>query len=266
MDYRHRYVRTVVLITAVLLPAVLLSGCCTKRDIEEVKARLARVESNQQAATDLVARMDSLINSGAQADNQLRNELRYSVDALSEQMASLLANYTDLMQRVEMLMSQQQQGPVVTRLQSSQGAQQDVPPPVVTDTDTVAPAAPAINCDSTYDDSFIHMRRSEYDTAIEGFLRFLESCPGHENISNAHYWIGECYYAVQKFNEAIEHFETLVKDFSNSPKIGQALYKIARSKEEQGKLGEAKTIFQQVIDEHPGTLEAEQAKQRLKDL
>jgi tol-pal system protein YbgF len=243
-----------------LLSVLLLSGCCTKRDIEEIKDRISRLERNQQESRRLMERTDSLITEGAEADIKLRNELRYSVDELNEQISMLLQNHNDLMQRVQELL----QRPVRV-LHDSPGVQSDIASPV-TPRDTTVAQTPAIDCDSTYDDSFILMRRSEYDKAIPGFEQFVINCPNHENVSNAHYWMGQCLYSLQKFEDAVAQFEIILNDYKDSPKVSQALYKAARCREEQGRNDEAKRLFQQVIDEHPGTLEAEQAKARLADL
>jgi len=58
----------------------------------------------------------------------------------------------------------------------------------------------------------------------------------------------------------------LYTQFKSSPKIEQAIYKLARSNQELNKTKEAKEFYQILIDEYPATLEAKQAKERLKDL
>jgi tol-pal system protein YbgF len=125
---------------------------------------------------------------------------------------------------------------------------------------------PAINCDSTYDESFIQVRQGEYESAAEGFALFIANCGDHENIPNAHYWMGESYYALQKYDLAITRFETVVNEYKTSKDYKQSLYKIARCQEELGDKTKAKQAYQRVVDELPGTFEAEQAAARLKDL
>ncbi len=124
----------------------------------------------------------------------------------------------------------------------------------------------SVDCDRTYDEAFILVRRTEYDKAIEGFREFLQQCEKHDLVENAYYWIGECYYSLEKYDEAVTEFEYLIDHYRSSVNTSRALYKLGRSKQELGKKSEAQKIFQQLIDDYPGTLEAEQAKERLKDL
>ncbi|MDH4033580.1 MAG: tetratricopeptide repeat protein, partial [candidate division Zixibacteria bacterium] len=64
----------------------------------------------------------------------------------------------------------------------------------------------------------------------------------------------------------IVEFELLAKDHKSSPNIDRALYKLARSHEELGHTDQAKTVYQQLVDDYSGTLSAEQAGDRLKEL
>jgi len=246
---------------AVLVLALLVTGCCTKRDADEIKDRIARLEMQQQTAGKSVARIDSLLAAGAEADVQLRADLRYSMQELSQQISMLLQNYNDLTTRIDALVQSSPQ----RILHSSPGASVQPTTPV-TPMDTTRAQVPSINCDSTYDDAFIMTRRTEYAKAIDGFKQFILNCPNHANIPNAYYWMGESYYALEQYDDAIAQFRTLVDTYKNSTRVASALYKIARSLEEEGKLDDAKKAFQKVIDEYPDTLEAKQSKERLKDL
>jgi len=246
---------------AVMFIGLCLAGCVTKRDMEEVRSSLATVEGQNRETQRLVTRMDSIIATGAEADNKLRNDMRVSVGNLEQQISQLLENYNDLMQRIDNLGREQ-----VIKLppKSSPGAQTGS----ASDTTPVEPQpqTPSFDCIGTYDDAFILARKTDYEKAIEGFRRFLEKCGKHENADAAHYWIGECHYSMENYSQAISEFEYLLKNFQGSTKTAPALYKLARSKQELGKTDAARALFQQIIDEYSGTLEAEQAKQRLKDL
>ena len=152
----------------------------------------------------------------------------------------LLENNNDLMRKINELT---QKPPVTHIIKDSPGAQPDVP-------------TTSVDCNTTYDESFLLVRRAEYEKAIEDFMKFLADCPDHENVENAHYWIGECYYAQEKYAESVAELEYLVEEYQSSSTLGRAYYKLARSKQELGKTDEAKDIFQRIVDDYPGTLEA----------
>jgi len=208
--------------------------------------------------------MDSVVNAGEQSNAKLRTDVIMAVDEIQQQMSALLENYNDLLAQINAL--GQKESIVYLPPTSSPGSQPESELSGEPATQGNMPRRPTIDCDMTYDEGFVMTRGGEYDKAMEAFDKFMIECPDHENIENAYYWYGECFYAQEKYTDAIEKFDFLVKNHKNSPKAGQALYKIARSNEELGKKAEAKKIFQKLVDEYPETLEAQQAREKLKEL
>ncbi len=253
-------------VTAIIAMAVifigLLGGCATQKDAAQIKAKIDALEAQNRQTTDLVARMDSLITAGTEANRKLQNDVRYSTDELTRQLGQLLENYNDLMARIDQIAGRQ----VITLPPtSSPGAQTDIP--------STGPSTPppstvqsSTDCIDAYDNAFTLVRRGEYDPAVEAFLGFFESCEDDENVASALYWLGECYFAQEKYTPAITEYEKLMSGFPDSPNKGLALYKLARCKQELDKKDEARRLYQQLIDEFPGTFEAEQAEKNLKDL
>ncbi len=236
-----------------------LSGCATPRQMDELKAQVRNVESQNLQTQRMVARIDSTIAQEADANKRLRNDMAVTIDDLQRQIAMLLENYNDLIQRIDKLTQQ----PTYSYVKSSPGVTEQQPgAPGGTPSSEGSP----IDCGATYDEAFLLVRRTEYEKAIEGFRNFLQYCPKHELAENAYYWIGECYYSLEKYDQAIAEFEHLLDNFRSSVNTSRALYKLGRSKQELGKKDEAKKIYRRLVDEYPGTLEAEQAKERLKDL
>lgn len=261
------------IITAMLAMAVIffgqqLTGCATSRQVDEVKEEVRKVRADNEATRQKVENMETMIQESVEAGNRVRTDITMSNDEIQRQMDALLENYNQLLIMVQEI--RQKLGSKST-LRPSVGAQDQsttYTQPVVPQNDTPVetPTEPAIDCGNTYDESFIKVRRGEYQDAIDGFTTYLEQCPNHESVENAHYWIGECYYSLEKYVDAVGKFENLLENYKGSVKTSQALYKLARSKQELGKADEAKKIFNRLIEEHPQTLEASQAKERLKDL
>ncbi|MEW5993829.1 MAG: tol-pal system protein YbgF [Candidatus Zixiibacteriota bacterium] len=258
MQPRARRGITAILLMAVLYVAVSLAGCATPRMVNELKAQVTEVEAQNRQTQAMVTRLDSLLTEEMESNKRLRNEMNVTVSDLQRQIATLLENNNDLMHRIEVLMQQMYEHP--PKLRSSPGALDTIP-------DTgIVPTAPAIDCQMTYDESFILYRQGEYEKAIGGFQNFLAHCASHELAENAYYWTGECYYSMEKYDLAIEQFKHLISTFKSSVNASRALYKLGRSHQELGRKEEAQNAFRRIIDEYPGTLEAEQARERLKDL
>jgi len=256
--FRSLVIASLLVITSLLV----FTGCVTKRDIEEVKRQLTTVESQNRNSQEMVARMNSIIVAGADADNKLRNEMRISLDEVGRQIAQLLENYNDLQQQLDRMTRDQ-----VIQLppKSSPGAQADRSDTI----STVVPPSPQILdsiCIEAYDVPFTLVTHNEYEEALTAFQEYFNKCANDDNLANAHYWTGECYFSLGRFAQAATEFELLTKEYPDSPKVTSALYKLARSWQELGKTSDAKDVFQRVVEEHAGTLEAKQAQDRLKDL
>ena len=73
------------------------------------------------------------------------------------------------------------------------------------------------------------LQKQNFQEALVGFSDFLMQYPHAHLASNAQYWMGECYYATQNFEKAIEEFERVIENFSESNKVPAALLKIGYS-------------------------------------
>jgi len=258
---RNKYFITAILFMAVMFIGLSQFGCVMPRHIEELKVEIDEVKAQNEETQEIVRNLDSTVTESTQSNTKLRNDISVTVAELQRHIATLLENYNELLQKIDAL---NRKGV----LYSSPGASQKTPSgseQTATGEVTIE-ETPSIDCTLAYDDAFILMRRGEYEKAIEAFNEFIRQCPKHESVENAYYWIGESYYALEKFHEAISQFDLLINQYKSSPNIGLALYKMARSQQELGKNAKAKKTYQRLIDEYAGTFEAEQAQERLKEL
>src|SRR3989344_2498142 len=80
---------------------------------------------------------------------------------------------------------------------------------------------------------------------------------------NARYWLGEAYYVVRDFRQALTEFSRLINDHPKSLKAPDALLKIGYSHYELGEWAKARENLNQVIARYPGQPAAKSAEQRL---
>ncbi len=242
----------------ILMAAVLMFvGCAMKRDVIRVEERVMEIRSEQRDTQRSIDRLDSLLTSGSDETVKLRAEFRSTVNSLLEELQMMRASVNDLQDKIGYLAASDQKQVIV------------MPPTSATDsTDTTGTesAPPGIDCQELYDESFIEIRRGQYENAIKGFTDYLQYCGTKNLADNARFWIGEAYYSMEKYPEAIREFRQLEIDFSTSEKRPGALYKMARSYEELGELNDAKATFEKLVENYPGTLESEQAREKLKEL
>jgi len=240
-----------------IVATAIISGCCMKRDIVIVDDKINRIRADQKEMKSAIARLDSLFYSDSEESVKLRAEIRSSLNDLMEQSRMVQANMNDLQDKVNYLV---QRGPAHYPIMPSL-ARADT-----ADTASSTPIVPGIDCQELYDESFINIRRGQYEEAVQGFTDYLKYCGSQESADNARFWIGEAYYSMDKFVEAINEFGLLLKEYPNSEKRPSALYKTARSYEELGQKKDAIKNFEKLVDEYSGTLEAEQAKEKLEEL
>ena len=132
-----------------------------------------------------------------------------------------------------------------------------VPVPVPT-----AAATPEELYRSSYEDYM----RGNYDLAAQGFGEYMKRWPDTELTDNALYWIGECHDAQEETQEALEIFTQVLEEYPTSDKAAAAQLKKGLLYLELGDKGQGVLNLQYVVYEHPGTEEADLARERLQSL
>jgi tol-pal system protein YbgF len=113
-----------------------------------------------------------------------------------------------------------------------------------------------------YQNTLALFHNREYQQAVEGFEDLLAQNMNHSYSDNAQYWIGECYYAMGRFREAIMAFEK-VFTFPKSNKNDYAQFKIGQCYFKLGDKERARQEFQQLIDNYPESELAPRARNYL---
>jgi tol-pal system protein YbgF len=110
------------------------------------------------------------------------------------------------------------------------------------------------------------LEKKDYRTAITRFKEFLKKNPKSRLANNAQYWIGECYYALREFDQAIVEFDAVRRKYPQGEKVPAALLKQGFSFAELGEKVNARLVLQELVEKYPQSQEAARAKTRLKAL
>jgi tol-pal system protein YbgF len=124
-----------------------------------------------------------------------------------------------------------------------------------------AAAAPAPR--ELYSQAYADFARGNYDLAIQGFTEYIKNYPGTDFTDNAQYWIGECLYGKKQYNESIEAWNTLFRDYPSSDKLPDARVKKGMALERLGRRSQALVEYRFVIDRFPNSPAARIARERL---
>lgn len=105
--------------------------------------------------------------------------------------------------------------------------------------------------------------QENFRRAILEFEEFVVNHPDHDLADNAQYWIGECYYAQKKFEQAVIEFGRVEKYYSTGNKAAAALLKKGLALRELGRDQEAREVLEDVISKYPVSDEAGVSEKRL---
>ncbi len=117
-----------------------------------------------------------------------------------------------------------------------------------------------------YENAWKRLRERDYRGAIEQFKQFVERYADSNLADNAQYWIGESYYALQDFDEAILEFDLVRRKYPGSDKVPAAWLKIGYAFAELGNRADARLVLQEVINRYPRSKEAEKAQEKIRAL
>ncbi len=268
-----------------LLPALACTSsedmALLHREITDVQRQVQQLQTSTLDKTDLTAvedRMEQLTTQTVKSNA----DLALRVQNLQEQIEALHASLELTTRRLQSIsqelaatrarmLTRPQIPPVTTGEGSPVGGEEGsspsgsgdegaapVPPPRAAD----QPSTPEALYRSAYEDYM----RGNYDLAAEGFRDYLEQWGDTDLADNALYWVGECYDALDRTEEALEVFSEVLERYPNSDKAAAAQLKKGLLYLKLGDQGQGVVNLQYVVYEHPGTPEADLARERLRSL
>jgi tol-pal system protein YbgF len=114
---------------------------------------------------------------------------------------------------------------------------------------------------ATYEGALKAFGEKKYDEAIKMFETLLTGGIAEDMADNCHYWIGESYFGMKQYKEAMKHLE-MVFQYKASEKKGDATYMIGRCYEASGDKEKAKEAYEKVTKDYPTSNSVKKAKER----
>jgi tol-pal system protein YbgF len=135
------------------------------------------------------------------------------------------------------------------------------------------PSQPVVNLtlpsgseQEAYDAAFNNLREGQYDQAISGFEGFLTTYPKSMLAANAHYWLGETYYAVRDYPKAKDTFLQLGAEYPKSDKLPEAMLKLGYVYDVLGDRVKARQVLEKLIETYPNSAASAQAQEHLRSI
>ncbi|MCF6252255.1 MAG: tol-pal system protein YbgF [Methylococcaceae bacterium] len=125
---------------------------------------------------------------------------------------------------------------------------------------------PVLNQKEMYQSAYETLRNGHNTRAISAFKTLLAEFPAGEYADNSQYWLAEAYKVNQDLNSAKAAFTKVVSQYSNSPKVPDALLKLGYIELEQNNKAKARDYLTQVTVNYPGTTAAHLAAKKLRQM
>ena len=257
-----------------------------RHDVEGIKNKLEEGPVGSGSAESVLRNQATQreilheLQEGQQRTESRLDETNHQLATMSQEITNLKLN---LIRQMESLRAQTKGASVIqprampraakSSLQAPKpGASAPKPPArpkeVAAPTASKPQAAPVEPIDYTklYDTAYEDYQRQNYSLARNGFEEYLRLFSDTDLADNAQYWIGECYYAEGRYEEAAEAFKEVITKYPTGNKVPRAMLKAGHASLQLGRKDHARSMFQQVIDAYPLSSEADQARSRLKKL
>jgi len=131
---------------------------------------------------------------------------------------------------------------------------------------TMARGAPGGDADAVYRAAYLDVTRGNYDLAIQGFQNYLVRFPSGPHLPEVHYYLAECYYAQERYLEAVGEFQYVIREFRDARLVPASYLKAGRCYRQLEERNLAIRTFEALIKGYPASEEAAQARSELQQL
>jgi tol-pal system protein YbgF len=283
---------------ASLVVAVGLGGCASQQDMDIVQRQIAAINQEFKTMDSQLTRLEQKVSNlegvrrnQAVVGTQL-DQIQADIGRLGGKVEEVVAKTN----RQEEKIGQMQQGQMtsvldlqksvedlnrrMSRLATSLGLPElagaaltgeGTPGEKKTPDAGPAPGAPsgeqkALGPQALYDRAMHLFQAGDFPAAREGFAKYLGLYPKTDLAKNAQFWLGECYFAEKKYDDAIVAYDKLVKEYPKSDKVSSALLKMGMAFLEKGDKDAGKIALKKVIRLYPQSNQAQIAQKKLSQI
>jgi tol-pal system protein YbgF len=278
-------VKNVDKIIPFILPLLLwATGCATQSDLQ------AEHQARESLRSQIVADNRTSLDEARREIQKVRGEveeIRYRLDRTSKERVGTGPQLKLLEDRIAVLEKQIKvrpeglppsvrpaESPAVQVPTETGGNATGAPPtaetipPPSSSSGSKEDLALARESQETQDEYKVGLRafqEQQFDKAIQQFRSFQRKYSNSEMADDAQYWIGESYFNQKDYNRAILEFNDVLK-YRKGDKVPAALLRQAQAFIEIGDKTDARLILQKLLNDHPGSEQAREAKDRLQAL
>ncbi|MDD9179513.1 MULTISPECIES: tol-pal system protein YbgF [Aliivibrio] len=217
--------------------------------------------SSAPASSASIERLERLIKSR----NQIQLQLQQQLDGLSEELSEMRGMVERNSYELDQMLERQRQ--LYIEIDTLRTAK---PVPVTTPAEAIDSSSGAYAADTNENEAYqnavdLILKKKDYAGATKAFQDFVAAYPDSVYSSNAHYWLGQLYFAQKNDIEAAKSFAKVVS-YADSNKRADALLKLGELAKRNNNKAAAQKYYQKVISEYPDSTTAKTADNQLKSL
>ncbi len=262
---------------------MVFSGCAMNKDVKHLERRMSQLETANKTLQNNIQQLKTDIENQIAVENGLRDlfagqgaefiqfkegisrlngrfdETEYRINQDIQSMKNSLKTSGNTFGHFSQTVSQNQNR--IQRIESYVGYE-----PGGTDASKVKDAPPTkdkMSEDELYKVSKQAYDRADYETARQGFEKFLEIYPKTDKADNARFWIGEIYFTEEWYQKAIVEYNKVIKNYPTGNKIQSAYLKQGIAFDKLGEKATALQVFKTLIEKFPDANEAKIARQKV---
>jgi tol-pal system protein YbgF len=239
------------------IAAFLSWGCVNKKMMEFTYQELDTVKTTQHEILERVDDLSAQLEAEREARVRAEAEHALVLDELRQVLEALSYRMEDLPQLLARSRARTSYGPAV--VMDSAFATADTAA-----VDSIAPPPPPSDSDSEPDKlfkgSYMDLTLGNYDLAVQGFKNYQVRFPNAANIPDAHYYLGDSYYQLERYLEAVAEYQVVIREHASSRFAPPAYLKAGFCYEKLGESQLSERSFRELISRYPRSEEAEQAR------
>ena len=226
-----------------------------------MKNLIEQSTDNVNKVAAAVNTLDQQVQKSQQDVGTHSDQLSGQIQALNDSVDELKARMTKIAQQLDAMQSQQQN---ITP--GGQPTGQPAQPGQPGEAGGATPQAVAPPPDVLYNNALRDYNSGNYDLASQEFGDYLKYYQNTDLAGNAQFYIGDIDYHQGNFTAAIKSYDTVIQQYPDGNKAAAAQLKKGYSLLELGQKQAGVRELNALITRYPRSIEAQQAKDRLRKL
>ncbi len=215
------------------------------------------VSTRSSSETD-IERLERLL----QNRNRVQLQMQEQIDQMSQEISDLRGQLERNSYEMQQMLQRQRE--LFVELDRVRGEMKAAPVADVKPAEKVGKYTSNTDEQTAYQNAVdLILKKRDYAGAIAAFEQFQKDYPDSTYSANAHYWLGQLYFAKKQDKEAVKSFAAVVA-YKDSNKRADALVKLGDIASRNNNADQAKKYYQQVVSEYPDSASAKVASSKLK--